>query len=177
MYDLLPDVKLSIELEEKGYDFYKLTAAKTGNPLAAATLASLADRELEHIKRINEFYASLTGGKPVDAKWLIAVETPPEKRELLQPILQKLKTSLDKKFTSTADIDEAYKIAEDLETESYELYDKIAGKADNEYAKKFYTALAQEEREHYAILDETLQYLKTPGDWFKLQERWIVEGG
>ncbi|MFA5112689.1 MAG: ferritin family protein [Candidatus Margulisiibacteriota bacterium] len=174
--DIKPDVKLSIELEEKGYAFYTATAKKTSNPLAASTLASLAERELEHIKRIGEFYRSLTGEKPLIDNWLATVEIPPTKEELLRPIFSRLKTGLNKKFESADDINEAYQIAEGLERDSFTLYDKISQGSDDPTARKFYAALAQEEREHYAILDETLQYLNRPADWFREQERWIVEG-
>ena len=176
MYDLLPDVKLSIELEEKGHDFYVQTAAKTKNPLAVATLTSLADREKEHIKRITEFYTSLTGGSKLEANWLMVVQTPPDKKALLAPILKKLKDNLNKKFETEADINQAYKVAEGLETDSFVLYDKIARETTDPTAQKFYSALAIEEREHYDILEDTLRYLNDPGDWYREQERWIVEG-
>jgi rubrerythrin len=174
--DIKADVKLSIELEEKGYAFYSETAKKTANPLAAATLASLAEREMEHINRINEFYRSLTGEQPLIDNWLLTVEVPPSRAELLQPILSRLKSGLNKRFETTADINEAYQIAEGLERDSFTLYDKIAAESSDPTAGKFFAALAREEREHYAILDETLQYLNHPADWFRQQERWIVEG-
>jgi rubrerythrin len=176
MNDLIADTKLAIELEKKGYDFYTQTAAKTQNPLAASTLDSLAERELIHLERVKEFYKNLTGEEKLADNWLKGVEIPPRKEELLVPILNKLKQSLDKKFETQKDINEAYGVAEGLEKDSYNLYDKISKEASDEIAKKFYAALAQEEREHFAILEETLEYLNHPGDWFKKEERWLVEG-
>lgn len=174
--NMLPIVKLAIELEEKGYEFYTQTAHKSQNPLAISTLNSLAVRELEHIKRIKEFYMSLTGEKQLKHDWLAKVSVPPTKAQLLKPILDNLKKSLGHKFETEADINNAYKIAEGLEKDSFKLYDGIAKQAPDDTTKKFFTALAEEENEHYAILDETLEYLNNPGDWFKRQERWIVEG-
>lgn len=176
MSDLLADTKLAIELEEKGYDFYHQAAAKTTNPLAASTLSSLAERERDHMIKITQFYTNLTGEKTLDPNWLMTVNVPPSKEELLQPILKKLKVELNRKFETENDINEIYKVAEDLERDSFNLYEKIAKETTDETAKKFYTALAQEEREHYAILEDTLLYLNNPGDWFKKEERWIVEG-
>ena len=176
MNDLIADTKLAIELEQKGFDFYTQTAAKTENPLARSTLSSLADREIEHLNKVKEFYQNLTGEKQLPSDWLKGVETPPKKEELLGLILKKLADSLNKEFKTKKDINEAYKIAERLERDSYNLYDKISKENKDETTKKFYAALAQEEREHYAILEETLQYLNHPGDWFKKEERWIVEG-
>ena len=176
MNDLKADTKLAIELEKNGYDFYKEVAAKTTNPLAKATLDSLGERELEHLAKVTEFYQNLSGDKKLPDNWLKTVEVPPTKGQLLKLILNKLKISLDKKFESIEDINKAYGIAEDLERDSYHLYSRIAKESADNTTKKFYSALAEEENEHYAILDETLQYLLTPGDWFKKEERWIVEG-
>lgn len=177
MYDILTDTKLAIELEKKGYNFYTQTAAKTANPLAVSTLSSLAERELLHLEKVKEFYQNLTGEKKLKSDWLKGVEVPPTKAQLLKPILNKLKESLGKKFETQADVIEAYKVAEELERDSYNLYQRISKESSDETTKKFYSALAKEENEHYAILDETLQYLNNPGEWFKEKERWIVEGG
>lgn len=176
MNDLIASTKLAIELEKKGFDFYTRTAAKTNNPLAVSTLTGLAERELAHLGKIKEFYQNLVGEKSLSSDWLKGVSVPPTKEQLLKTILIKLKKSLDKKFETQADINEAYKIAEGLERDSYNLYDKISKENSDEITKEFFAALAKEENEHYAILEETLQYLNTPGDWFRKEERWIVEG-
>jgi rubrerythrin len=173
---LKEDTKLAIELEKKGYEFYKETAEKTKNPLASSTLSSLAEREQLHIERIYEFFQDLTGEKILKSDWLSKVEVPPTKGELLKPILSKLKGSLDKKFETKEDINEAYQVAEGLERDSFSLYERIARETPDETAKKFYSALALEEREHFDILEDTLLYLNDPGEWYRRTERWIVEG-
>ncbi|MFA6170640.1 MAG: ferritin family protein [Candidatus Margulisiibacteriota bacterium] len=176
MNDLIADVKLSIELEKKGYDFYTQTAKRTGNPLAAATLSSLAERELVHLEKIKEFYRNLTGEKKLASDWLKDVEVAPTKEDLLKIILKKLQKSLDRNFETQKDINDAYLVAEGLERDSYTLYDKIAAESTDQTANIFYAALAREEKEHFAILDETMLYLNDPTEWFKQQEHWIVEG-
>lgn len=173
---ILADTKMAIELEEKGYEFYVKTAGKTNNPLASSTLKSLAERELVHIDKIKEFYGSITGENKLPADWIKKAGFSPKREELLKPILLKLSKSLDKKFEKEEDTNEAYMIAEGLERDSYNLYDRMSKEGKDEVTVKFFAALAQEEREHFAILDETLQYLNRPGDWFREKERWIVEG-
>lgn len=176
MSDIKAETKLGMELEQKGYEFYAQTAKKTNNPLAVSVMSSLAEREKLHMQRIMEFYQNLTGENILRSDWLAKVEIPPTKKELLMPIIAKLKVSLERKFESKEDIVDAYKIAEGLERDSYTLYDKIAGEYDDPTTKKFFLALASEEKEHYAILDDTLIYLNNPGEWFRRQEKWIVEG-
>jgi len=176
MNNLIADTKLAIELEKKGYDFYMQTAGKTMNPLVISTMSSLADREMEHLAKIKEFYLNLTNEKKLASDWLKGVEIAPTKKELLTVIITKLKANLDREFETEQDINEAYLVAEGLETDSYNLYKKVSDESQDETAKKFFAALAIEEQEHYDILSESLQYLSRPGDWFKEQERWIVEG-
>jgi len=178
MTNLQADTKLAIDLEKKGYEFYRAAAAQTNNKLAASTLNGLAEREMVHIQRVMEFYQNLSGEKSLASDWLARVQTPPTKAELLRPIIEHLKQGLDRKFETTEDIKKAYLVAEGLERDSYTLYDKVAKENRNdELTFKFYSALAQEEKEHYSILEETLLYLENPGEWFHRQERWIVEGG
>lgn len=177
MTDLLADTKLAIELEQKGYNFYLEASTKTKNPLAASTLSSLADREKDHIARVTELYQSLIGEKPLPSNWLLETEVPPDKNDLLKPILQKLKSSLEKKFETQEEINQIYKVAEGLERDSFNLYEKISKESTDNTAKKFYSALALEEREHFDILEDTLLYLNNPVEWYRRQEKWIVEGG
>lgn len=176
MNNLIDDVKMAAELEKKGYDFYSATAAKTNNPLASATLNGLAARELAHIDKIKEFYRDLTGEKKLPADWLRSVDVPPGKAELLRPILDRLKSSLERELKKEKDVNDAYLVAEGLERDSYNLYDRIAKENNEEITKKFFTALAAEEREHFSILEDTMQYLDNPGEWYRKTEHWIVEG-
>ncbi|MBI5701392.1 ferritin family protein [Candidatus Saganbacteria bacterium] len=176
MTKLFDELKLAVELEEKGYEFYKNTALNTNNPLAVATLTSLAERELLHLARVKEYYESITRSKAVNTNWLNSVSMAPSKQALLTPILERLKAGLNMKFETKKEVNNAYKIAEGLEKDSYTLYDKLASEQTDESAKKFFKALSLEENEHYAILDETLEYLNNPGEWYRLQEKWIVEG-
>ena len=164
MTKLIEDTKMAIELEKKGYDFYATTSEKTTNPLAKTMLKSLAERELIHQEKIVELYKSLTGEQKLKSDWLKDVEVPPSKKELVLAIVEKLKINLNQKFETKEEISKAYLIAEGLETDSFTLYDRIAKENSDPIIKKFYTALADEEREHYAILDETIEYLDNPGD-------------
>jgi rubrerythrin len=178
MGDLKADTKLAIELENKGYEFYQAAAGKAQNPLAKATLEGLAQREQFHIDKIMEYYRNLSGEKALKSDWLDLVKVAPTRGQLLKPILEKLKSNLQQKFENQSQIREAYHIAEGLERDSYTLYEKIAqeNQADK-LTSQFYGAIAKEEREHYAILEDSLLYLDQPGEWFRLQEKWIVEGG
>ncbi|OGC36076.1 hypothetical protein A2311_00475 [candidate division WOR-1 bacterium RIFOXYB2_FULL_48_7] len=172
--ELLNDLKLAVDLEQRGFDYYTKTAGKTSNPLVVSTFNSLAERELLHLERAKSIYQNLTGQVPLPAD--LADKISISRAKLLAPILHHLKKGLAKDFSSTSDMNMAYKVAEEMEQFSYKLYDKINAEATDPLVKKFYAALALEEREHFAILQETLVYLNDPGEWYRQNERWIIEG-
>ncbi|OGC04768.1 hypothetical protein A2276_02210 [candidate division WOR-1 bacterium RIFOXYA12_FULL_43_27] len=175
MNDLLADAKLAIEMEKKGYAFYAQSAEKSKNGLLKSTLASLAERELVHIEKIKALYQSLTGEKP-EGDWLKSVFVPPQKAELLKIILNKLKDRLNRQVETETDSEKIYETAKGLERDGFTFYEKIAKENEDPNVRKFFLGLAEEEKEHFSILDETLKYLNSPGEWFREKERWIVEG-
>ena len=176
MIDLIADTKLALELEEKGYGFYTGAAQQTENKLIKAVFQGLAERELIHKNRITQIYQELTNTKRLPANWLKEAAVTPAKAALMQPILKLLAEALKNNPADKTDQTTTYKIAEELERNSFALYQKISQETDNPVAKQFYAALAKEEDEHFAILEDTLLYLNNPGDWFKKEEHWIVDG-
>lgn len=178
MDNLIDEAKLAIELEKKGYELYAKVASVTPNPLLKTVFLSLADRETLHMERVKEIYQHLTGEKKLSNDWLKAAGISSEKGALLKPMLQKLSKSLNFKADKKQEENntKAYTIAKNLEKNSHALYSEMAKEAKDELTRSFFTALAKEESEHFVILDETLQYLNNPAEWFKKEERWIVEG-
>lgn len=177
MANILSDLKLAVELEKKGYDFYAQSAAKTKVPLLSATFDGLASRELVHIKAIKKIAEKLNVEKEPKGDWLRGIFVPVQKKDLLKPIIEKLKENIEKKVETGKDITEIYETAKGFEKDSVALYERLSSEALELDLRNFFAALAIEENEHFVILDETLQYLNNPGEWFKEQERWIVEGG
>lgn len=176
MQDLIEQVKLAIELEKKGYDFYSKSAADSKNPLLSATLASLAEREFDHIERIRQIQDQLLKDEKQRSDWLKNVFVPPSKNELIESIVKRLGSISTKAGQETDNLTRIYETALEFERNSVALYEKLAGQQKDKIIKDFFLALVKEENEHFEILDETMKYLNNPGDWFKEQERWIVEG-
>jgi rubrerythrin len=159
----------ALSMEKNGYDVYMKAAQKTKNSLGKTTLEAIAKKELDHIKAIEEFSA-----KNMDKA--ISDINPKEKKEYVMPIMEKMKKALDEKTSNDADLNNAYKVAMGLEMESFNLYKKLKGGSGDAKAKQFFDFLMKEENTHYEILQDTLEYLDRPGDWYREQERWIVEG-
>jgi rubrerythrin len=159
----------ALSMEKNGYDVYMKAAQKTKNVLGKSTLEAIAKKELDHIKAIEQFTAKNTDKS-------IASIDPKEKIDYIKPIVEKVKKALDAKTSKDADLNNAYKVAMGLEKESFNLYKTLKDSSKNPKAVQFFDFLMKEETTHYELLQETLEYLDRPGDWFRENERWVIEG-
>jgi rubrerythrin len=161
---------IAIEMEKNGYDLYIKSAQKTSNKLGKTTLEAIAAKELDHIKAIEQF-AENNFGKAIESV------NPKSKTDYVRSVMDKLGKSLNENITKDSDLEKAYKVAMELEKYSYDFYKKLDNGSTNPQAKKFFEFLMGEENTHYELLSETLEYLNNPKDWYREQEKWIVEGG
>jgi len=170
MNDLDKALGIAMEMEKRGYDIYRQASGKTKNKFGQATLEAIADKELDHMKAIEEFSAK---------NLHLAIESikVKEKNDYIRRIMEKLTGQLEKTTSGDADLRNAYEVAMKLEKESYALYEKLGKQTSDSMAKQFFSFLMKEESNHYDLLSETLQYLDRPGDWYREKEKWIVEGG
>ena len=71
---------------------------------------------------------------------------------------------------------DALQVAIEMEKDSYSAYDNERQRTDDPAVKGVFSRLADEEREHLAILENTYNYLADTGDWFQALEKPIFEG-
>lgn len=159
----------AIKMERTGYDLYMKAASNTSNKLGRSTLEAIAVKELDHIKAI-ETFIDKNIGKAIEA---INAKS---KKDYIRPVMQKLAKDLDENIKKDSDLEKAYKVAMELEKTSYKLYKDLNSRSDDPRAKSFFEFLMGEENTHYELLSDTLQYLNDPKDWYRENEKWVVEG-
>lgn len=169
MENMQEALNTALDMEKTGYDIYMKAAQKTTNKLGKTTLEAIAAKELDHIKAIEEF-AEKNIGRAIESI------NPKSKSDYIRPIMDKLAKSLDENVTKDSDLEKAYKVALELEKRSYDFYKKLNKESKDPQTKKFFEFLMGEENTHYELLTETLEYLNSPKDWYRVSERWIVEG-
>ncbi len=171
--DLIKAAKAALEMEDEGYKVYNDAANRSKNILGATTLKSIAEKELLHKKAIENFYAFLTGQNistvafSDSSQWSEKI-----KREIFDHIKGKLEIYSEKEDFLL----KAYEVAMEMEKRGYDFYKNISSSTDNPEAKKLFEFLAKEENIHFEILQDTHLYLSNPAEWFKKEEKWLVEG-
>jgi len=169
MENLKESISLALEMEKEGYDHYVNAARHTKNLLGKKTLEAIAAKELDHMRAIEMFSADINAA--------ITLIRPQDKLAYLKPMMDALKGKLEAEVTIDADLTKAYEVAMTLEQASFNLYEKLAKESTDPASKKFFEFLKGEENTHFQLLQDTLQYLAHPADWFRYEEKWIVDGG
>ncbi|MFQ5645967.1 MAG: ferritin family protein [bacterium] len=162
-------LKLAIEFEKEGREYFLKAVERTSHPLGKKMFKSLADDELAHMKQVKSLYDSMVekGNWP---------DKLPQERSTLKTVFEEAMENIDKNVKGTEDdisvLEEALKLEIKGNSFYHDLYIKAAGKKE----KEFFQALANEEAEHFEILQNTKTFLQSPADYYQEIERPIYEG-
>ena len=138
----------AIRFEMDGRDFFLKAAEQTKNYFGRLMFETIAEDELGHVKRVKEIYHRwLDSGK-----W---VSPPPcSERKDIENIFQEAKGHVPKHVTVGTDEMEAVRLAIQMEMKGRQFYSRLAGEATEEAERDFYRLLAEEESQHFSILQE-----------------------
>ena len=138
----------AIRFEMDGRDFFLRAAEQTKNYFGKLMFETIAEDELDHVKRVREIYHRWSDS----GKWV----SPPrvfEKKDL-ENIFQEAKEQIPKRVTVGTDEMEAVRLAIQMEMKGRQFYSRLAEEATEEAETGFYRLLAEEESQHLSILQE-----------------------
>lgn len=159
--DLEP-YRIALKLEREGRQFFIDASKSTTSDLARKTFRFLAEEEGRHIRKIEEFKASLDksqGGDLLD----VGESDADAKFEQFISLLEEVKDE----FRPTESDVEAYRMALRFENGAEDFYQEMFDKADNPLVKKFYRWLIVEESMHSRVINSCLKFLENPSEWFR----------
>jgi rubrerythrin len=163
----------ALEMEERGYEFYKVESAKAKNKIAKDMFLFLADNELFHIESIKNFYERIKEGKD-NSKLDLSFEK--QKRIKALDIFSKGIDELNDKISPDDTDKKACEFAMEFEKNGYDYYKNMLSEAEGGQAKRFLEFLLDEEKQHYEILEKTYNYLTDSANWFMYEEGSFPQG-
>ncbi len=169
----LPDKKAldaAIEMEEKGYAFFKDSASKAADSFAKEVFDFLAGEELKHIEAIKIFYGGYIQGNTIMTDSLIE-----GMKSSLSAALDQLYKHLGEKVPVAGSELDVYNFAMDFERKGEAFYKKAEAEAVDPNARKLYGFLIGEERRHFKIVESCLSYFENPAEFFHQREKWHME--
>jgi rubrerythrin len=146
-------LEYAMKMEKDGEDFYREMAGNTSNPGLKKILTMLAEDEVKHYKVI-EGMRKMAGPKMTETQVLTDAKN--------------VFSDMDPGSISddTGQM-EMYKKAQDLETKSRELYEQKAEETDDPEEKDILLKIADEEKRHYYLLENMIQFVNRPKHWLE----------
>jgi len=170
----LESLKLAIKTEEDGRSMYLKAAEKVTNPLAIATMKQLAKEETIHIEVIKKFYASVKDGSKAELEKTMKGAMNYELR--MKTIFEAARGLMDETVKTDPQVQSVYDAALKFEEKGANMYKELVGKTSDPVAKKLYKFMFEQESEHFRLLQEGLNYLNNPHQWFIETEKPHFEG-
>ncbi len=145
-------------MEREGEDYYRGLAAKAGNKGIEGIFHTLADAEAKHYQALLQLRDNLP--LPVyDENILLYAKN----------VFQQMRLDQDP-INVQDDQVEAYKKACQIEKESREFYLQKAEELPNQAEKELCLKIAEEEMQHYILLDAMIDFISRPYTWLENAE-------
>lgn len=157
--EILQGLKIAIEAELTGHQFYKNAAKSTSDPMGKETFTRMAEEEMGHFNYLRHQYKSVLEKGDYDfSKKLLKKEYKHAENPIFSDeIKNRIK---DSHFEVSA-----LTIGMKLELDAVNFYRSCAQKAESEEVKQFYNELAEWEQDHYRAFEGALIMLKE--DYFQ----------
>lgn len=148
-------LKKAVMIEQEGYEFYMLAAARSDDNETRLAFEKIADDEQQHISWLKELYNKLSE----EGEGELTFSEPPEEPEIFD---------WDKKdlFQGSLALS-VFSIGVKLEKEAIEFYQNAAKNSESEEAKKLYKTLIEWERGHMNEFQKRYEALQE--DWWSQQ--------
>lgn len=146
----------AIRFETDGREFFLNAAEKAKTYIAKVIFQTIAEEELDHIRRVKQIYESNAApenqSRPHGGS---------EERHL-QNVFEEAREQMGKSFRVDPDEVEAIRLAVQLEFKGHEFYNRLAQEAAGDFERKFYHRLAEEELVHFSTLRRMEEAVTNP---------------
>jgi len=158
-------IEIARKMETDAIRFYTEAAGKTQYPVGKKMFETVVVDEKRHLAIVNK----LLQGLEIHMEDVQPINN-------IKTVFETMKDKMMEKVQATADELEAFKIAMQMEKEGIDFYRKLLTEAKTEKEKTLFQKLIREEEQHFAIFENTYNFLMDTGNWFMWDEHSIVEG-
>lgn len=156
--------EFAMQMEKDGEAFYREIAGKTKNPGLQKIFTTLADEEVEHYKTFKKLYeksaVQVTESNVFDKAKNIFIE---------------IKDAGGLDISAETPQTDAYRKAMDAEKEAYTFYEQKAAETEDPAEKETLLTFAKEERRHYRLLANVIEFVSRPDEWLENAEFAAME--
>jgi rubrerythrin len=147
----------AMQMEKDGEEYYYQLAEKAPNKGLKAILEMLAVEEKRHYQALDRMKTV----RPELAETSVLTDA--------RNVFAEIKES-GESFDFDLGQVELYKKAQELEQKSIDFYSEKAGEVEHDYQKNIFLKLAEEEKKHYALLENIIEFVARPKTWLENAE-------
>ncbi len=162
-------LRFAFDYEKKGEKHYREAAIAANDRFAKKALTFLADEEVEHIRKIDEFNRHLLGESEFDLEAECTLALSDRVERFLEESRHAGHIGRERDMTEV----DVYDLAMKSEKEGFEMYSSVEKSSEDARLVRFFGFLAQEEQGHYRLLAASKKYLEDPSYYFEEGGGWL----
>ncbi|MHC4175065.1 MAG: ferritin family protein [Planctomycetota bacterium] len=147
----------AIQMEKDGENYYRQLAQQNANKGIRTILTMLADEEVKHRNAVEKMQTE----KPPITETRILTDA--------KNVFVQIKES-GESFDFDIEQTELYKRAQDIEEKSRDFYLEKANEVEEKYQKEVFLRLVDEEKKHYFLLENIVEFVSRPETWLENAE-------
>lgn len=148
--------EFAMQMEKDGETFYREIAKNTKNAGLQKIFNTLADEEVVHYNTFKKLYDK-TAVQAVESNIL----------DKAKNIFIELKDAGGLDMSAELPQQEAYEKALEAEKDAYTFYEQKAAESDDLEEKNILLTFAREERLHYRLLENVIEFISRPQEWLE----------
>ncbi len=152
----------AMQIEKDGEDYYRQLTRQVTNKGLKTILTMLADEEVKHYDALEKMKTE----KPQIAETRILADA--------KSVFVQIKES-GESFDFDIKQTELYRKAQDIEKKSRDFYTEKANEVTEGYQKEIFLKLADEEKKHYFLLENIIEFVSRPETWLENAEFYHLE--
>lgn len=152
----------AMQMEKDGETYYRQLAQQATNKGIQTILTMLADEEVKHYNAIKKMQTTMT--EMAEATILTDAKN----------VFAQIRES-DECFDFDIKENELYKKARDIEEASRKFYLEKANEVEPGRQKELFLQLAEEEKKHYFLLENIIEFISRPQQWLEDAEFYHLE--
>jgi len=147
----------AMQMEKDGEDYYRQLTQQNANKGMRTILTMLADEEVKHYNTVEKMKTE----QPQIAETKILADA--------KNVFVQIKES-GESFDFDIEQNKLYRKAQDIEKKSRDFYTEKANEVTKEYQKKLFLRFAEEEKKHYFLLENIIEFVSRPETWLENAE-------
>jgi rubrerythrin len=150
--------KFAMQMENEAEAFYRRLANNTENAGLKIIFDMLADEEAKHFKIVEEMKAKIPNK-------ISSTNVLSEAKGIFEQM-----SNTDKKTDVNTSQIEVYRKAQAIEKKSIDFYLKKADEVEEHCQEGIFRKLAEEEKKHYFLLQNIIEFVSRPENWLENAE-------